>query len=513
MPHHDIIDLSLSTDDEEKATKLPALKAAVCGSTQRVTEVPSWLSDDFDTSLLLDEPLTTQASKRRKLSPLPHERNESLPPSTLAVTVDMSHRAGSPAALMNSKAKKRPLESDPIFFTSSPIKPLRIASRLDTPINLLSPEAPTSDDEFPSDFYKMSPKRPSVSTQFSRRTKALLAELSSNTKESHNRPSSENKKTSSAKSNRIIGEKEIKRGRSTMATTSGDGTEKIKRARLTSTERYAKINEKEEARARKAKEKKDEKERKRLQNETKAREKQIAADLAEVNKAKTDKRVTTPEMIVDLPNSVQGTRLDTQTRAFLKHLHVRATTYDSPIPNVIKWRRKTGSEFSEEQGHWVRIPESIEKERHIACLLSAKEFVSLAIADPTDENSQSLDAHVMQLKGHFPVSSPIYLIEGLDTWARKNKNNKNRAYQASVLGQTGTQTTVSQRKKPVDAIVDEDLVEDALLQLQVIHGCLTHHTAATVQTAEWIAIFTQQISQIPYRFVRRPPFHILDNLR
>ena len=513
MPPHDIIDLSLSTDDEEKAAKLPALKGTVPRSTQRVTDFPPWLSDDFETSLLLDETLPTQSLKRRKLSPLPHERNENLPPSTLAVNLDISHKAGSPAALANGKAKERPLESDPIFFTSSPIEPLRITSGLNAGTDLLSPDQPASDDEFPSDFYKMSPQRPSLSTQFSRRTRALLAELSSNTKESRNRPSSENKKNESAKNDRITGGKEIKRGRSTMATISGSRVEKVKRARLTSTERYAKNREKEEAKARKAKEKEDEKERKRLQNETKTREKQIAADLAEVNKTKTDKKVTTPEMIVDLPNSVQGTSLDTQTRAFLKHLHVRATTYDSPIPNVIKWRRKTDSEFSEEQGHWVRVPESIEKERHVACLLSAKEFVSLAIADPTDENSQSLDAHVVQLKRHFPVSSPIYLIEGLDIWARKNKNNKNRAYQASVLGQAGNQTTFSQRKKPMDAIVDEDLVEDALLQLQVIHGCLIHHTAATMQTAEWIAIFTQHISQIPYKFVRRLPFHILDNLR
>jgi crossover junction endonuclease EME1 len=60
-------------------------------------------------------------------------------------------------------------------------------------------------------------------------------------------------------------------------------------------------------------------------------------------------------------------------------------------------------------------------------------------------------------------------------------------------------TQRSRKKKEQEEYVDEDLVEDALLRLQVMHGTLIHHTAAMIETAEWIVVFTQHISTIPYR--------------
>lgn len=70
------------------------------------------------------------------------------------------------------------------------------------------------------------------------------------------------------------------------------------------------------------------------------------------------------------------------------------------------------------------------------------------------------------------------------------------------LDKTDTALTgqhASRRKKAPEVRVDEDLIEDALLQLQVLNNCLIHHTATSHDSAEWIANFTQHISLIPYK--------------
>lgn len=77
---------------------------------------------------------------------------------------------------------------------------------------------------------------------------------------------------------------------------------------------------------------------------------------------------------------------------------------------------------------------------------------------------------------------------------------KNRKYAAIVRNQGQDEPNASQRaKKRQEGYIDQDLVEDALLRLQVMHGALIHHTAVMVETAEWILVFTQHISTVPYR--------------
>ena len=315
-----------------------------------------------------------------------------------------------------------------------------------------------------------------------------------------------------------------KRQKETLLEDTTETSANARKTKLTDAEKETRKVEKERLRKetaqKKLKDREEEQERKRIQKEEKAREKRVAADLAEVNKVRTDKKISTPEMIVDLPSSMEGKTVDTQIREFLKTLQVQATTYSSPVPNVIKWRRKVSAQFNEELGHWQPVPQSIQAEKHILCLLTAKEFAAMASADATSVDGQDLESHVLQLKTKYADSTPIYLIEGLEALLRKNINNKNRAYQAAVLSQmqmddgqgaaaaaTGsTAAAISKRgKKPVPVPVpehlDEDMLEDALLRLQVTHGCLIHHTAAAVHTAEWVATFTQHISTIPYRSV------------
>lgn len=252
-----------------------------------------------------------------------------------------------------------------------------------------------------------------------------------------------------------------------------------------------------------------------LEKERRAQEKKQAAALAEVNKIRTDKKVSTPEMLVDLPASLpETTRL--QAELLLHDLEVDFHPWTSPVENVVKWRRKVRARYNEALGHWEPIPMFVQDEKHAMAVLTASQFVDLVVADDdrpdTPGGAGSLSAHIAAMKLHFPSHTLIYLIEGLTPWLRKNRNVRDRHFQAAVRSGLApaaeaepASTATSRRKKaaPAAAVyVDEDLVEDALLSLQVRHGALIHHTSAPLETARQIAIFTQHLSTLPYRRIK-----------
>ncbi|KAK7414242.1 hypothetical protein QQX98_006937 [Neonectria punicea] len=224
--------------------------------------------------------------------------------------------------------------------------------------------------------------------------------------------------------------------------------------------------------------------------EAKARDKERTAALAEVNKLRTDKKVSTPEMIVDIPSSLNPTTA-LQLETMLQGLNVHYTTWNSPVENVIKWRRKVRSRYNDDLGLWEPLPLRIHDEKHILVILTAAEFVKLALED-------DLESHVGKMTEHFSNHQIIYLLEGLIPWMRKNRNLRNRQFASHVRSQEPVQTA-SRRRTNTEDYVSEETIEDALLQLQVIHDVLIHHTMIPLETAQWISIFTQHVSTVPYR--------------
>ncbi|PGH00334.1 hypothetical protein AJ80_09189 [Polytolypa hystricis UAMH7299] len=370
------------------------------------------------------------------------------------------------------------------------------------------------DEELPSPGFVVAKPRKSNS-QLSERTANLLARLS-------NQATTESK--SGKKGSRTaaidIGRKPVKLARqpsilcSELDDDSPDDSvpkPKAKRPAKTSSEaQIARAAERAEVKARKELEREVEKERKRLMKEQKAKEKQLAADIAEVNKAKVDKKTSTPEMIVDLPSSLEGSIVGNQVTEFMKNLGAETSFSPTRIPNMVTWRRKVSARLNEEAGHWEPCPLTIAKESHVLCLVLAEEFVDMALAAASSDQTKTLQSHVLKIRNNYPNSKPIYLIEGLAAWMRKNKNTRNRAYQAAIRRELNSanndgdqqqpkRTRKAKNTEPPRPPIDEDTIEDALLQLQVQHGCLIHHTAAAAESAEWIKNFTEHISTIPYR--------------
>ncbi|KAI0455135.1 ERCC4 domain-containing protein [Xylaria acuta] len=250
-----------------------------------------------------------------------------------------------------------------------------------------------------------------------------------------------------------------------------------------------------------------EKERKRIEKtrarEERALQKEKEKALAEVNKLRTDKKVSTPEMIVDIPASISS-GLKVQIEALLGDLNVQHETWNSTVEHVVKWRRKVTSQFDEDMGLWKPTPMRIKDENHVLVIVQAADFVKFVFSE-----GQDLEAHVSRMKREFLSAKVIYLIEGLTAWMRKNRNLLNRQFVSAVrsLGasaDSGPSSSQPRRRNnnQLQEYIDEDKIEDALLSLQVLHGTLVHHTNAPVETAQWVAVFTQHISTIPYRKAR-----------
>lgn len=272
-------------------------------------------------------------------------------------------------------------------------------------------------------------------------------------------------------------------------------------------ERAAEKKAGEKAQATKAKEraKKDkgaqkeiDKERKVQEREDKKLEKERAQELAKVNVSRTDKKISTSEMIVDFSSGLDSILAD-QVRKFLGD--VSHSTWENTAP-IVKWRRKINSKYNDEKGHWEPTEPHVKPEKHILYMMTAEEFVERA----TGDEGADLDIHFLHLKAKFDTGKIIYLMEGLNSLIKKNRNLKNRQFAASVNAQLpGEVPAASQRRKKDPQYVAEDILEDALLRLQVIHGATIHHTNSKVESAEWIFAFTQHISTIPYKYAPTSP--------
>jgi crossover junction endonuclease EME1 len=440
-----------------------------------------YLSDDFDSTINLEAENSIEGgpAKKRKLS-LERESAAKLPPlKGTSMTRSVSEIASTAMTSVNSnsfgkttswkRTSTMVLDDDPILFTSSP-DVVRLA-REKKEKALKAEQAKILDDEDDDLFEE--PRKTSGFKVYDSGSDSDLPDISVLTSQAHG---SHVPSLSRSDSEKILAK---------------HNAEKLKKS---------KAEEKAKSKARTEESKEVEAERKRRAKEGKVIEKERQTNLEKVNILKIDKKVSTPEMIVDLPEGLD-VKLATQARQFLIPLKVRCTEYQGEVSNVIKWRRKVKAEYNDEMGHWEPVPEHVAEEKHVLVYMPAAEFVEL-VTGPED---QDLNTHALNVKFAHKDCTIIYLIEGLTQWIRKNRNVRNRAFTEAVRSQMTHEEapTSIQRKRKMKQkeYIDEDMVEDALLKLQMIHKALIHHTGAVVESAEWVAVFTQHVSTVPYRSV------------
>ena len=467
---------------------------------------------------------TSNPSKRRRLSP------DLQDPFVLFSDDDVLPSRPAPR-----QTHPGDLTSDPITFTSSapPNPPDTITIDDDDDIDEFSDPFAVPD---PADLWNLATTAAATTTtapetiprlrpQFSSRTENLLASL-------HNRshsnsamddeydapkPRSRPTSTGSRPKTRPAGENNEDRDLLDDPPSPRPAPRKTALKRTTAADKDARAREREATKAQREHDRQVEKERKQQLKEEKAREKQRTADLAAVNKLKIDKKESLPEMIVDLATTLQETSVGNQTAEFMTRLGVEQTFFASAIPNVVRWRRKVRAQYNPGLGYWEPCVPHVQDEAHVLVLLTAQEFVNLATVTPSPSTHHpsetlpdpvDLQTHVRHLKTAYPNCSPIYLIEGLTAWLRKNQTARNRAFQAAVRRAadppppTSTATSSSSRKrtaKQQPEPISDDVVEDALLALQVTHACLIHHSSTPAESAAWIKTFTEHVSTVPYR--------------
>lgn len=447
MPGEDVIVL-LSSDDET-ALEREAVATSRKDLPPRLYNDLDSLNHDYDNIDHLEDEWLLPQAKRQKLG---------------AVHSNTAQQSAS--ALIDP--------ADSIIFTSSAHQSLTLSQTLQRPDRRQS-LSDLSDDSLPEDFLQpRGPPRKGLA-KLSESTATLLASLTETAPPS--------KPSKSRESN-------------------------TKRSKLTDEERKAREQEKEKVKEAKergkellkearAKERESDKERKRLEREEKAKEKRMEADIAEVNRSKLDKKESTLEMIVDLPASMDGTRLADKVRLRFKEIGADVALYQSPVPNVVKWRRKIKARWNEELDRWDPLDFMvIEEEKHLLCFMSAEEFTQRAMCA---QGVEDIELHHASLRSAYNNCTPIYLIENLHGLMQKRKTARNRAFQAQVIGEEYSAHNQRKGAQQESLLLDGDMIENALLRMQVEHGCLVHHTREASDSAAWIAHFTQHISAIPYR--------------
>ncbi|EWC48136.1 hypothetical protein DRE_02715 [Drechslerella stenobrocha 248] len=269
-----------------------------------------------------------------------------------------------------------------------------------------------------------------------------------------------------------------------------------RRTKLTDAEKEARKAEREAARAQKAAEKEALKEQKKAEKQAKLLQKNEGQAMSIANQLKGSHVETVTEMMVNISSDFHGSRAGTQLQSFLTALNVQHAPFDSTIPCLIKWRRIITTKWDAVDDIFVPIPRQLVDEKHVLAVIEAKAFISLT------NTPAELDRFVAKVKSEYPTCKPIIVIEGLKKLVNKSKNDQSRAYAAQVRNrmQDGANETV--RVSKAAQAVDEDNVEDALLKLQVVHGCLVCQTVAYMDTAEAISSYTQHISQIPYKLAK-----------
>jgi crossover junction endonuclease EME1 len=510
--------------------------------TKKVTS--SWTSPeihhDFEDELDIDF-LIEQPSKKRKVS---STRIKSISDTNRATTsivdvFELSSDIDIPASILPEQGKRTKIAAvtaqkvdDIVFSSSAPVgSSLKtLCSRNVTDLfNLSSDDDGLPDDPLEGLFSASQPAgKSSVTGGFSKTTSNILANLpggplhESSANARMPKPKARDDKTSSKRKARQSVIDDI------IVSSPAKSQPKKQKGEEAALRKAAKEAEKEA-----------QKERKAVKKAEKEQQKQKAADLAEVNKSKVNKKDAVAEMLVELSSEIQDTSAGNQLEEHMKKLEVPLTYFEQPVTldgdaisftdlgAMVRWRRKITAVYDEDAGQWKPTERtSIKQEQHVLVYLKAQEFAMIAagysgpatVLPPSESLMLShIDQHVVTLRSRYPDCTIIYLIEGLQAWLKKNQNARNREYAAAVrtqapLPETNDAPSASQskpRKRKTSKLpqidlsfVTDDVSENLLLHMQLHHKPISiQHTTSATTSALQILAFTQHLSTRPYRML------------
>jgi hypothetical protein len=171
--------------------------------------------------------------------------------------------------------------------------------------------------------------------------------------------------------------------------------------------------------------------------------------------------------------------------------------WNPPTPNVIKFVRKVSTEWDEEGGFFRPCDEYRRDEDWIIHWLKADKFVELTSSDQT---GLVLKFHIERLKNVVPGAKVVLVLEGLTVVIARAANALNSVLRGKSRAMMGGQQQNHPRKDGISQDLNVVAVEDALVELQLLHEIRIVQTSSAPDSAEWISILATDISSIPYKY-------------
>lgn len=182
----------------------------------------------------------------------------------------------------------------------------------------------------------------------------------------------------------------------------------------------------------------------------------------------------------------------------MEPLGIDTREWTSCLHDTIKFVRKVKGEWDEEAGLFRPCDEYRRDEEWIIHWMKAEKFVDLAVFD---ETGMALQFHLGRIRESVSGASMLLVLEGLGTLLSRAKNARGRVHDAAVRTQLGENSRTKRDERLLE--LDSEKVEEALIEMQLVHEIRIIQTSSPADSAEWISILAADIASIPYR---SPPY-------
>ena len=234
--------------------------------------------------------------------------------------------------------------------------------------------------------------------------------------------------------------------------------------------------------------------------------------LEQVNKKRSNRTVSATEMILELDSDMFNSQIGKNIKEVLGVLSVEVKEksidgLSSHEMNIARFKRKVTCKYDDEIDMYIPQPLEIQEEEQAIVLIEAEKMVDMVFSVDEDIESVTRDqvkhhiALIHRLLGARKRLPIIYMVQGLHLYVKKLANEKNKEMTNRVREMMGQEPTKKRKnnKDQIAAKVDRKQIEDLLIQLQLGYNLKLVHTSSPLDTADWIANFTQDISTIPYK--------------
>ncbi|CDZ96279.1 EME1, MMS4 [Phaffia rhodozyma] len=238
-----------------------------------------------------------------------------------------------------------------------------------------------------------------------------------------------------------------------------------------------------------------------------------------VNKLRTDKTEAFRELLVELSAPSQNSsssihHLIPELEQAIIERHSSLSFFPFQRANVIRFRRRLRARYDELLKRFLPLEaEEIVPETTALIYLSTPELVSLV----REDDLLDLPRELRKELGLGIKAQVMICVQGFNGWARKYRNRENREFAAMIRGRleappdemTGRRTGRAGRKTNRVGTATEvtdvtpEMIEKALVRLQIAESCFLMHSETDSQMLEGIISTVGDVAIRPYKLIEK----------